>query len=146
MTGMAIEWPMIDCRLHVCATAACPSRHTGSRRGLRGPCEHVRFIGWVPTEEAATWDAVSSGGASTGGALVVPSSAMGAGPSDVPPSPTVATEVPSAVAEVACEGLHVAASAAEEATPAVAEPGSANAGETGVEGNHVAAAMATFHF
>ena len=62
---------------------------------------------------------------------------MGGGPSGVSPSPTVATEVHSAVAEVACAGLHVAVSAAEKATPFVAEPGSANS-----VGSDVAAAMA----
>ena len=79
MTGMAIEWPMIDCRLHVCATTNCPARHNGCKRGLMGPCEHVRFTGWAPTEEAATGDAVSSGGVSAVDVLVDPSSAMGAG-------------------------------------------------------------------
>ena len=78
-------------------------------------------------EEAEEMDAVPAGGTSSGDAVVVPSSAMGGGPAGA--SPTVAAEVPSAVAEVACEGLHVAASAAEEATPLVAEPGSANAGD-----------------
>ena len=39
------------------------------------------FIAWVPTEEAAQGDAVSSGAASSGDAIVAPSSAMGAGPS-----------------------------------------------------------------
>ena len=48
-----------------------------------------------------------------------------------------ATEVHSAVAEVVCAGLHVAASAVEKATPFVAEPGSANS-----VGSDVAAAMA----
>ena len=111
MTGEATEWPTKPCRLHICAFQDCPSRHSGTRRGMRGPCEHVRFIGWVPTEEAAEGDTVSPGGASSGDAMVVPSSAMAGGPAGA--SPTVAADMHSAVAEVPGEELHVAASPAE---------------------------------
>ena len=105
MTGEAIEWPLKHCRLHMCAGPNCPSRHPGSKQGERGPCEHVRFLDWVEPEEAATGEAVTSDGASNGAVLIDPNSAMGGGPSGVSLSPTVATEVPSAVAEVATEGL-----------------------------------------
>ena len=115
VTGAAIEWPEKKCRLHMCSSKHCAARHSGTKRGPRGPCEHVRFIGEVPEEEAAKlflqlcdldeeaakMDAVPAGGASSGDAVVVPSSAMGGGPAGV--SPTVATDMHSAVAEVPCE-------------------------------------------
>ena len=114
MTGDVLEWiegdddsddpPERACRLHICAFADCPARYDGHKRGHRGPCTHVRFIGWKPTEEAATLSAVSPGGASSGDATVVPSSAMGGGP---------ATDMHSAVVEVPGEELHVAVSPAE---------------------------------
>ena len=97
MTGDAIEHPSKPCRLHVCAQVPCPARHSASKQGLKAPAEHIRFLGWLSAE----------GGASSGGASVVPSSAMGGGPSGASPSPTVATEVPSAVAEVALKQLPV---------------------------------------
>ena len=76
-------------RIHMCASEPCTVRHNkyANLYGVGARTEHVRFIAWLPPEEAA--------------------------------------------------------SAAEEATPAVAEPGSANAGETGVKGTQVVAEIPT---
>ena len=111
MTGEATEYPTTPRRIHICAKEECPCRHPGSKRGAYGPCQHVRFIGFVATETACEGDAISPGGASSGGAVVVPSSLMGGGTAGA--SPTVATDMPSSVPEVPGEELHVAASPPE---------------------------------
>ena len=142
MTGEAKEWPDTQCRLHMCGFQPCKVRHSASKQGMRGPCEHVRFIDWVPAdraakldEEAARLKAEASGSASSGDAVVAPSSAMGGGPAGV--SPTVATDIQSAVADVPGGELHVAASPVEAAAPPLEKQGSANAGDGGVGGQAI---------
>ena len=139
LTGAAYEWPEKNVRLHMCASQACPARHSGSKRGNYGPCEHVRFIPEVPPEEAENlfaqlcdmdekaeeMDAVPAGGTSSGDAVVVPSSAMGGGPACV--YPTVATDMHPAVAVVPAGEQQVGASQVEEAVTLPAEPGYTNA-------------------
>ena len=144
LTGFAYEWPAKwpakQVRLHLCASQNCPAKlYDGSKRGKHGPCDHVRFIGMVPEEEASKlfdqlcdmdeeaeeMDAVPAGGTSSGDAVVVPSSAMGGGPACV--YPTVATDMHPAVAVVPAGEQQVGASQVEEAVTLPAEPGYTNA-------------------
>ena len=103
MVGEATEWPTNPIRVHLCANKHCKWRRPAGKPRVRGECEHVRFKGRVPIVGAVEWDAVSPGGVSSGDAMVVPSSV----------DPTVATDMPSAVAEVPVEEVHVAVSPAE---------------------------------
>ena len=56
MTGEAIERPEKQIRLHMCASATCAARNTKYTKGygVFPPPEHVRFIAWLPPEEAAS--------------------------------------------------------------------------------------------
>ena len=66
MTGWAIQAqaPNQSIRLHMCAVEVnCPSRHEGSKLGMRCSCIHVRFRGfvpedWMPSEDLPTIHAV----------------------------------------------------------------------------------------
>ena len=139
MTGEAKEWPDTQRRLHMCAFDTCTARWCASKQGMRAPCTHVRFLAWVPADEAARLDeeaarlkAEAPGSASSGDAVVAPSSAMGGGTAGV--SPTVATDMQSAVTDVPGGELHVAASPVQTAAPPLEKQGSANAGDGGVGG------------
>ena len=140
LTGTAYQWPAKKVRLHLCAGENCPAKlYDGSKRGIYLLCDHVRFIGMVPEEEASKlfdqlcdmdeeaeeMDAVPAGGTSSGDAVVVPSSAMGGGPACV--SPTDATDMHPAVAVVPGGEQQVGASQVEEAATLPAETGYTNA-------------------
>ena len=139
LTGNAYEWPEKKVRIHLCASQVCQARHTASKYGNYGPCDHVRWESDVPTEEASNlfskWcdmdeeaeemDAVPAGGTSSGDAVVAPSSAMGGEPACV--SPTDATDMHPAVAVVPAGEQQVGASQVEEAVTLPAEPGYTNA-------------------
>ena len=106
ITGWA-RFPASDkaIRLHLCAFETnCPSRHDGTKRGCYGTCVHVRFRGfmpedWVPPVQSPTGHAVSPGGG----------------------SPTVATDLASAVAVVPSLDVDVAVSPAASGRGGVEE-------------------------